>query len=485
MPHPGPNSAEARDVLFHLHSQTNPTAHAETGPLIMTRGEGIHVYDTQGKRYLEAMAGLWCTSLGFSEARLKAAAAAAYDKFGFYHTFNHKTPDTTIDLAEQLVALSPIPDAQAYFATSGSEATETMVKLAWVYHAARGKPGKRKIIARDRGFHGSTIVAASMCGLPRMHREFGLPLPGFLHTLCPDAYHGLRPGETEDDFTTRLATELETMIRTEGADTIAAFIAEPINAGGGVVVPPPGYFAKIEAVLRRHDILVLADEVVCGFGRTGNWFGCQTVGMRPDMMAMAKGLSSSYFPISAVLLGRPVRDALTRMNAGGELFGHGFTNSGHPVGVAVALETLRIYAEMDVVAHVRRMGARLRSGLDAIAARSNIVGQVRGEGLMYGVELVADPATRTAFDPALKLGARIDAQALANGLIIRAMGDTIGFCPPLIIDEAGIDEALDLFARTLRAVEDGLGHDRTAAAPAPASVSASPFAPEETLHASP
>ena len=235
-----------------------------------------------------------------------------------------------------------------------------MVKLAWVYHAALGKPAKRKIIARDRGFHGSTIVAASMCGLPRMHREFGLPLPGFLHTLCPDAYHGLLPGETEEDFTTRLAAELEAMILREGADTIAAFIAEPINAGGGIIVPPAGYFAKIEAVLRRHDILVLADEVVCGFGRTGNWFGCQTVGMQPDMMALAKGLSSSYFPISAVLLGRPISEALTRLNAGGELFGHGFTNSGHPVGVAVALETLRIYAEMDVVAHVRRMGALLR-----------------------------------------------------------------------------------------------------------------------------
>ncbi len=458
MSQPKPNSMEARDVLFHLHSQTNPTLHAKRGPLIMTRGEGIYVFDANGKRYLEAMAGLWCTSLGFSDARLKAAAAKAYDKFGFYHTFNHKTPDATIDLAERLVALSPIPDAQAYFATSGSEATETMVKLAWVYHAARGKPGKRKIISRDRGFHGSTIVAASMCGLPRMHREFGLPLPGFLHTLCPDAYHGMLPGETEDGFTTRLAAELERMIEDEGADSIAAFIAEPINAGGGVIVPPAGYFAKIEAVLRRHDILVLADEVVCGFGRTGNWWGSQTVGMTPDMMAMAKGISSSYFPISAVLLGRPVRDALTRMNEGGELFGHGFTNSGHPVGVAIALETLRIYEEMDVVPHVRRMGARLKAGLQAIAAESGIVGQVRGEGLMVAVELVAEPATRTAFDPAMTVGAAFDAQAIANGLIIRAMGDTIGFCPPLIIDEAGVDEALDLFARTLRGVEAGLGH---------------------------
>ena len=453
MAKPKPNSAEARDVLFHLHSQTNPDLHAEIGPLIMARGEGIHVFDAGGKRYVEAMAGLWCASLGFSHARLKAAAAAAYDRFGYYHSFNHKTPDIAIDLAEQLVALSPIPEAQAYFATSGSEATETMVKLAWVYHAARGEPGRRKIIARDRGFHGSTIVAASMCGLPRMHREFGLPLPGFLHTHCPDPYRGLRPGETEADFVARLAGDLEAMILAEGPETIAAFIAEPINAGGGIVVPPKGYFAAMEAVLRRHGILVLADEVVCGFGRTGNWFGCQTVGMTPDMAALAKGLSSSYFPISAVLLGRPVREALAAMNRAGEIFGHGFTNSAHPVGAAIALETLAVYRDMDVVTHVRAMGARLKAGLRAIAAGSAIVGDVRGEGLMIGLELVADPASRTAFAPQLKIGARFDAAALENGLIIRAMGDTIGFCPPLIIDAAGVDEILDLTARTLGAVE--------------------------------
>ena len=458
-----PNSAAARDILFHLHSQTNPARHAEVGPMVVTRGEGIHVWDDGGKRYLEAMAGLWCTSLGFSDARLKRAAAEAYDRMGFYHSFNHKTPPGAIDLAERLVALSPIPHAQAYFATSGSEATETMVKLSWVYHAANGRPGKRKIIARDRGFHGSTIVAASMCGIPRMHREYGLPLPGFLHTLCPDMYHGMEPGETEEAFGTRLAAALEATILAEGPDTVAAFIAEPINAGGGIVVPPAGYFAKIQAVLRRYDVLMLADEIVTGFGRTGNWFGCQTVEMQPDMMAMAKGLSSSYFPISAVLLSRPIQEALSSMNAGGELFGHGFTNSGHPVGTAVALETLRIYEEMDVVPHVRAMGTRLRAGLDRIAASSSIVGDVRGAGLMLGVELVADPSTRTAFDPALKVGARLDAQALENGLIIRAMGDTIGFCPPLIIDEAGVDEALDLFARTLATIEARLPAQRQAA----------------------
>ncbi|KAA2214005.1 aminotransferase [Teichococcus oryzae] len=457
-----PNSADRRDVLFHLHSQTNPRLHARRGPLVMTRGEGIHVFDSQGKRYLEAMAGLWCTSLGFSEARLKRAAAEAYDRLGFYHTFSHKTPAVTIDLAEKLVALSPIPEAQAYFATSGSEATETMVKMAWIYHAARGETRRRKIIARDRGFHGSTIVAASMCGLPRMHREFGLPLPGFLHTLCPDPYRGPLPGEDMPRFVARLAAALEAMILEEGPDTIAAFIAEPINAAGGVIVPPEGYFPAIEAVLRRHGILVLADEVVCGFGRTGNMWGSQTVGMTPDMMAMAKGISSSYFPISAVLLGRPIQEAMAEMNKDGEIFGHGFTNSGHPVGAAIALETLRIYEEMDVVPHVRAMGERLRAGLRSIAGRSRIVGDVRGAGLMFAVELVADPATRAGFEPVGRIGARFDAEALNNGLIIRPMGDAIALCPPLIIDAGGVDELLERFDLSLRKVEAEAALETTA-----------------------
>jgi 4-aminobutyrate--pyruvate transaminase len=463
MPDLRPNSAERRDVLFHLHSQTNPQQHESSGPMIITRGEGVHVFDNHGKRYIEGLAGLWCTSLGFNNERLKQAAAAQFDKIGFYHTFNHKTADVVIDLAEKLVELSPIPNARAYFATSGSEAIETMVKLAWVYHAANGQPQRRKIITRDRAFHGSTIVAASMCGLPRMHREFGLPLPGFLYTHCPDAYHNKLPGEDDTAFVVRLAADLEAMILSEGPDTIAAFVAEPINAGGGIVVPPDGYFVAIQAVLTRHGILCLADEIVCGFGRTGNWFGSETVGMRPDMMAMAKALSSSYFPISAVLLSAPIYAALQTMNADGGSFGHGFTNSGHPVGAAIALEALRIYHEMDVVAHVRHMGSRLRAHLDAVAARSKIVGQVRGAGLMLGMELVENPATGQAFPASARIGDQINACALEHGLIIRSMGDIIGFCPPLIVTESDIDEIAGKFADTLRVVEGRLNRDLCAA----------------------
>ena len=274
-----PNSLASRDVVSQLHSQTNPTRFEESGPVVVARGEGVRVFDDTGKAYIDAMAGLWCASLGFNNERLAAAAARQYAELGFYHTFFNRTHAPATELAEKLVRLTGMEGGKAYFATSGSEANETMVKLAWIYHTVRGKPTKRKVIARDRAFHGSTIAAASMCGLTFMHREFGLPLPGFLSTRCaPIAYRNMLPGETEEQFVDRLAAELEKLILREGPDTIAAFIAEPINAGGGIIVPPATYFAKIQAVLKKYDILCLADEIVCGFARTGNWFGKETVG---------------------------------------------------------------------------------------------------------------------------------------------------------------------------------------------------------------
>jgi 4-aminobutyrate---pyruvate transaminase len=342
---------------------------------------------------------------------------------------------------------------KAYFATSGSEANETMVKLAWIYHTVRGKPTKRKVIARDRAFHGSTIAAASMCGLAFMHREFGLPIPGFIHTLCPDPYRGKLDGESDDQFADRLAGELEKLILREGADTIAAFIAEPINAGGGIIVPPKSYFPKIKKVLKKYDVLCLDDEIVCGFGRTGNWFGKETVGYEPDMMALAKGLSSSYFPISAVVLAPAIYDAVNEFNKSGGSFGHGFTNSGHPVGVAVALETIKIYEEMDLVSHVRKMGGRLRGHFDALAKKFPIIGDVRGAGLMLGIEIVADRQSRTPFDPALQAGLTFDQIAYENGLIGRCMGDTLGFSPPLIVTEKDVDEIAERTGKSLKQLE--------------------------------
>ncbi len=451
------NSIAARDAAFHIHSQTNPQLIERDGPLVVARGEGVRVFDAAGKGYLDAMAGLWCASLGFTNDRLAAAAAKQYAELGFYHTFFQRTQEGVATLAEKLVEMTGMEGGKAYFATSGSEANETMVKLAWVYHTVRGKPTKRKVIARERAFHGSTIAAASMCGLEFMHREFGLPLPGFLHTLCPSPYRGMLEGEDEAAFVERLADELEKLILREGPDSIAAFIAEPINAGGGIIVPPARYFARIEQVLKKYDILFLDDEIVCGFGRTGNWFGKETVGAKPQMMALAKGLSSSYFPISAVVVAPEIYEALKDFNKAGGNFGHGFTNSGHPVGVAIALEAIRIYEEMNVVEHVRKLGARLKGHFDALAAASTIIGEVRGAGLMLGIEIVADKETRTPFDPHLQAGMQFDRIAYENGLIARCMGDVLGFSPPLVVTEDDVDEIADKVARSLRSLEAHLG----------------------------
>jgi 4-aminobutyrate---pyruvate transaminase len=434
------NATARRDIDFHLHSQTNPAQFAEAGPILVRRGHGARIFDCGGKEYIDAMAGLWCASLGFSNERLAAAAARQYAELGFYHTFFHRTGEAAAVLAEKLVALTGMTGGKAYFATSGSEANETMVKLAWVYHASRGKPGKRKIIARDRAFHGSTIIAASLCGLDFMHREFGLPAPGILHTLCPDPYRGMLAGEDEAAFVERLAGELERLILREGPDSVAAFIAEPINAGGGIIVPPADYFPRIQQVLRKYDVLCLDDEIVTGFGRTGNWFGKDTVGMRPDMMALAKGLSAAHFPISAVVIAPAIYEALCALNKQGGNFGHGFTNSGHPVGVAVALEAIRIYEEMDVVAHVRAMGHLLKSHFEEMARRSPIIGEVRGAGLMLGIELVEDKVTRRPFAPQRKIGLAFDRIAYEAGLVARCMGDVLGFSPPLIVDAKDVDE---------------------------------------------
>lgn len=447
------NSIAARDRAAHIHPQTNPSRLVAEGPLVIAHGDGVHVTDEAGKTYLDAMAGLWSASLGFANPRLAAAAAKQYGALGFYHTFFMRALEGAALLSEKLVALTGMDGGKVVFATSGSEANETMVKLAWLHHAAAGRPTKRKIIARDRAFHGSTIAAASMCGLPFMHREFGLPLPGFLHTLAPYPYRGMLPGEDAAAYVDRLAGELERLILAEGPDTVAAFIAEPIYAGGGIIPPPEGYFARIGAVLKKYDVLLLDDEIVCGFGRTGAWFGKDTVGMQPDMMALAKGLSSAHFPISAVVVAPAVYEALVRFNGSQGAFGHGFTNSGHPVGTAVALEAIAIYEEMGLVDHVRRMGARLRGHFEEMAATSAIVGEVRGAGLMLGIELVADKATRTPFAPDRQIGATFDRMALANGLVTRCMGDTLGFAPPLIVSEAEVDEIARLARLTLGALE--------------------------------
>jgi 4-aminobutyrate---pyruvate transaminase len=455
----GQSETGAIDLAYHFHSQTNPQALSRDGAYVVTRGDGAHVIDESGKRYIDAMAGLWCASLGFNNQRLGQAAAAQYQELGYYHSFYGRTNPKAAALSKKLVELTKMEGGRTFFVTSGSEANETMVKLAWLYHASRGKPTKRKIIARERAFHGSTIIAGSMCGLEMMHREFGLPLPGFLHTLHPNSYRVKLPDESEAEFVARLAAELERMIVREGPDTIAAFIAEPVMAAGGIIPPPAGYFAAIQTILEKYDILCLDDEVVCGFGRTGNWFGRETVGMAPDMMSLAKGITSSYFPLAAVVVAPKIIEAVERYNEGGTAFGHGFTNAAHPVGAAVASEAIAIYEEMDVVPTVRKTGALLFERLKAATRNSPIVGDLRGVGLMYGVELVEDRETATPFAPSRLIGAKLAAIAYEHGLVVRAMRDTIGFCPPLIISEEDIEEIGEKLEKALGQVERAVRED--------------------------
>lgn len=456
-----PNSLEARDIASVLHPYTNAAAHRTEGPLVIAKGEGIYVIDSEGNRYIEGLGGLFCASLGFSEERLVEAATRQLRTLPFYHTFGGKTNEPGIELAERLLALAPVPMSKVFFANSGSEANDSAMKLVWYYHNAIGKLEKKKIISRQRAYHGVTIASASLTGLPNNHRDFDLPIAGVLHTDCPLFYRYAQPGETEEAFATRCADSLEQLILREGPETVGAFFAEPLMASGGCIVPPASYYEKIQAVLRRYDILLVADEVICGFGRLGTMFGSESFGMRPDMITMAKQLSAAYQPISALMISEKIHDAVVAESAKIGTFGHGFTYSGHPVAAAVALETLKIYEERDIVGHVRRVMPRFQGRLRALGEHP-LVGEARGRGLIGTLELVRDKATGEPFDPAEGVAIHAGKRAQAHGVITRALGDTVNLCPPLIITEAQID---DLFDRIGHALDDthswlaGRSHD--------------------------
>ncbi len=444
------NSAAARDIAHVLHPYTDLKAHKDVGPLIITHGEGVRVFDETGKDYIESVAGLWCASLGFSNERLAKVAYAQMQKLPFYHAFSAKSHEPMIDLAEMLIERAPVPMSKVFFANSGSEANDSAIKMVWYFNNALGRTAKKKIIGRLKGYHGITIAAGSLTGLPNNHRSFDIPLPGFIHTLTPHHYHGAQPGESEEAFATRCADELEKLILAEGPDTVAAMFAEPVMGAGGVIVPPRGYFEKIQAVLRRYDVLLVADEVICGFGRTGNYWGSQTYGIEPDMITCAKALSSSYLPISAVMVNERVFEGLADESHAIGTFGHGFTYSGHPVPAAVAVETLKIYDEMDLVGQAQTVGAFMQRELRERFAGHELVGEVRGVGIVGAIELVADREARRNFDPKAKIGPRLVKLGETHGLISRSLpNDTVAFSPPLIITEAEIGEMLDRFGCAL------------------------------------
>lgn len=454
-------AAGDRDRTHHLHPYTQLRQLEKEGPLVIVRGDGVRVIDEHGNAYIEGMAGLWCASLGFSERRLADAAARQLQVLPYYHAFSGKVPGPVTDLVEKLAAWAPTPALQrgrVLFANSGSESNDTAFKLVRYYNNARGKPKKKKIIARDKAYHGVTVAAASMSGIPMMHQHFDLPLPDVVRVGCPHAYRFAKDGESMPEFVERLAQDLEETILRERPDTVAAFIAEPVQGAGGVIIPPPGYFERVQAILKKYDVLLIADEVITGFGRLGEPFGTNAFNLQPDLLTVAKMLTSAYVPMSALYVSDTIYQVVADTSAAVGSFGHGYTYSGHPVACAVALETLSIYENDDVIGHVRRVAPRLQQGLKRFAGHP-IVGEVRGLGLIGAIELAADPKKRQPFEPARGVGAYFVRRAQAHGLITRVLGgDVIAFSPPLIITEAEIDE---MIAKTEKALADTLAWVRS------------------------
>lgn len=443
------NSPEARDIAHHFHAYTNAAVHPDVGPKIIESGEGIYVRDTEGNNYIEAMAGLWSTALGFSEQRLIDAATKQMKALPYYHNFAHRSHGPVIDLAEKLIGIAPVPMSKVFFTNSGSEANDTVMKMLWYRSNSMGQPERKKFISRIRGYHGVTIASASLTGLPNNHRSFDLPIEGVLHTTCPHYWREGQDGETEEQFATRCADDLEALIVKEGPETIAAMFAEPLMGAGGVIVPPATYWEKIQAVLAKYDILLVADEVINGFGRTGKMFGSETFALRPDVIVMSKQITSTYFPFSAIMINERVYEPIAEESGRIGVLGHGFTGGAHPVGAAVALENLNIIEERDLVAHAAELGVMFQKGLRDFESHP-LVGEARGAGLIGALELVTDKAAKKGLDAPGQLGALGNAAFLDNGVISRNIYDAMAFCPPLIITE---DQVKDMFTRVEKALD--------------------------------
>jgi 4-aminobutyrate--pyruvate transaminase len=422
----------------------------EHGPLVLEHGNGIFVYDNEGRPYIEGMAGLWCAALGYGNEELIEAATAQMRKLSFAHLFTGLSHDPAIELAERIKELAPVPTSKVFFCSSGSEANDTQVKLVWYMNNALGRPRKKKIISRMRAYHGVTVAAASLTGLVNNHRDFDLPIAGILHTACPHHYRYAQDGETDVEFATRLGRELEDLILSEDAETVAAFIAEPVMGAGGVIVPPKTYFPQIAQVCRKYDVYMISDEVICGFGRLGAPFGCNALGYEPHSISIAKALTSGYAPLSAVTVPQSMYDALLEDSRKIGIFAHGFTYSGHPVSAAIAIKALEIYARDRIVEQAARKAPQFQARLAALADHP-LVGEARGLGLVGGIELVADKRSKRSFEPKAGVAAQAVRFAQQEGLIIRYLaGDVISICPPLIIAPGEIDE---LFARLARALD--------------------------------
>lgn len=429
---------------------TDPVKAEADPPKRIVRGEGISVTDDQGQTYVDAVSALWCSSLGFAPERLTRAMAKQMETLAYYHSFMGRTPAVADELARRLAAKLPGRLSHVFFGTSGSEAVETAAKFVRFYQNARGKPDKKRIIARQGAYHGSGQMSAALTGLGYCHDGFDVPLEAVLRTGRPHYLRDAEPGESEIAFSKRRARELDALIRRESADTIGAFIGEPAMGSGGVILPPEGYWAEIQNVLARHDILLVADEIICGFGRTGEWFACETYGIEPDMMTLAKQMTAAVFPMSAVAMTGNLRDTIARLAHEKEILGHGVTYGGHPVGAAVALECLDIYEEMDLPAQVKRLGGRIAARLRELQGRPGVV-DVRCQGMLAAVEFETEGAQGKG------LARRVGLEAERRGVFFRIIDDVLAIAPPYICTEAEIDEIMDVMAFSISSVTGQAG----------------------------
>ena len=437
-----------KDIENLFHPATNLVVHEDSKPLILDKGEGIYVYDIQGNKYIEGLAGLWCNALGFGNESLVETAANQMQKFGYGSLFASKSHEPAIMLSEKLIEMSPYQEGKVFFGNSGSDANDTQFKLFTYLNNALGKPKKKKFLARKKGYHGITVASGSMTGIPANHKLFDLPLPNFFHTDTPHFYREQISNETEDGFVARLTSNLEELIIKEGSDSFMAMIAEPLIGAGGVLIPPKNYFPAIQKVLDRYDIPLIDDEVVCGFGRTGNCWGYETFSMRPSSITIAKALSSGYIPISAVIVPEDIFEPIKKASNDVGVFGHGYTYSGHPVACAVALRTLEIYEELNLFSHVEKIAPKFQERVNKLGA-FEFVGEARGIGLIAALEIVKNKGTKENFDPYGKVGKQIAEICQKNGLIVRAIGDVIAICPPLIITEEQVDEMFGILEASL------------------------------------
>lgn len=437
------------DRASHLHPFTSAADHAGGVPRVMVEGTGVHVRDDSGTQYLDAMAGLWCVNAGYGRSEIAEAAARQARRLPYYHTFAGMANEPSARLAERLTALAPGEMSKVFFGSSGSDTNDTQVKIVWYYHNVRGQPDKKKIIARQGAYHGSTLAGASLSGLPHMHRSFDLPLDRFIHVGSPHYWRHAPDGVTELEFSARLAADLEERIVAEGPETVAAFIAEPVQGAAGVIPPPEGYFEAIVPVLRKYDVLFIVDEVICGFGRLGRWWGSDFFGLEPDLVSTAKGLTSGYVPMSACLISEEIWEVLRDGSAQYGPFAHGYTYSGHPVAAAAALANLDIIEGEGLVENAASVGAHLQKRLRDEFADHPLVGEVRGAGLIAGIELVEDKATKKSFDPSMGVARRLHELLMEEGVICRPVFNTLAFSPPLVLTQDQADSIVSMFANGL------------------------------------